>query len=296
MITKNEGGSNLLSYDYSDPNAGIITNFHLESDKIMTLVDKMLESGQDCIQLVLPLSKTPPNNSYIQFNGVDMPPQYEINFKNFILYLERSGIKFVGIVPEFWHEEDFRQNNLTDFKIYNHFLFMTWIDSYLRSCRFDYCIDICAELDPSPNCIRNAQLLWTWWTATYFPNAAPCWNGTMSLIPKNDYNFIKEIFKGADPTGEPNWPARINLHAYRNETSGMLNALNNIGMPRRNIYIGECFTLAEDGSEDSYCEDLHNTILAYKDLYTFERIIQYPTKVFPVNGQEIDILPICFRY
>lgn len=296
MITKNLGGSNLFTYDYSNPDAGLFSKYHIpsEREKIDTLFKVLLDSGQDCIQLIILLSQTPPNSVYTKFDGSRLDPQCQVNYENIIITLEKLKFKFIGIVPEFWHQDDFRKNQLTESQIEGHYEIC---ESLVEPINVDYCIDLCAELDPSPRCIQNAQLLWTWWTEIHSPNAAPCWDATMSLMPNDDkgYQFVADIFKGADPNGAPNWPARINLHAYRNEAQRMLDSLKKVGMPRRNIYYGECFTIL-DQTEDNYCQDIHNTILANKDEYLFERVIQYPCRPMPVDAPEPDVLPTVFRY
>lgn len=299
MLTKNRGGSNLLSFDYSNSDAGLITQYNdlRYKTQIDELLSKMRDSGQDCVQLLFLVNQSPPNGVYVPFTGYSVPTLYSDNLNNLLDTIQTKGFKFVGIVPEFWGIDDLRLNNLTDGQIYEHFSFLQWIRDYcLDSHSFDYCIDICAELDSSPNCIKNAQLLWTWWTATEFPNAAPCWDATMSLTPQTDYSFVRDIFRGTDPNGAPNWPARINLHPYRNEIPSMLDGLEKAGMPPRNIYVGECFTLADDGSEDIYASNMHQVILEERNKYVFERIIQYPVKVGEIGAPEVDVLPIGFRY
>lgn len=298
MLTKNKGGSNLLSFDYTNPDAGLITQYNDLKYKaqIDDLLSKMRDNGQDCVQLLFLVNQSPPSGIYVPFTGFSVPALYQDNFANLLDTIQAKGFKFVGVVPEFWGVDDFRLNDLSDAQIYNHLAFLQWIDSCLDIYNFDYCLDLCAELDPSPRCVYNAKLLWTWWTAAHFPNAAPCWDATMSLIPQSDYSFVRDIFKGTDSNGAPNWPARINLHAYRNEIPAMLDGLEKVGMPIRNIYVGECFTLADDGSEDIYASNMHQVILDEKDKYVFERIIQYPIKVNQIEAPEVDILPIGFRY
>lgn len=289
--SKQAGGSNYFNYAPQPDGIsgkGPVPNYHIASERAIIdgQLDAMRESGQESIQLLLMLKQGANDGLYIPWSGGAPNPQCVLNLILLLNTIEAKGFRWVGIVPEFWGVNDFRQGGsaiinpdgtLNQNTLYGeHYAVLKLFRSLLVDRQFDYCIDLCAEADTSDLTTQVAQLLWTWWTGEFWEGGAPCWDATISFVG-NDPTAIANastIFRGTDPNGPVNWPARMNFHVYQiGDLTRCVGDAMAAGWPGGNVIQGECYTLTQP-DDQKYAQDCRQQVLDHKIL--LERVIQFP--------------------
>lgn len=109
--------------------------------------------------------------------------------------------------------------------------------------------------DPASVIFCYFQTIWTWYTASFFPNGIPCTDAWVGLRedPASVAN-LPALFKGLDHNGPINWPPKFGVHAYGNapwptvyhSILGMISAIDAVGAPASiPVDVDETYTFAD---------------------------------------------------
>jgi hypothetical protein len=266
------GGVDLLISDI-DTQSSPVASYHMPQfqAKTDTILTQFIQSGMSVLALPLLFMEKPPipNTFWIDWSNGTIAPQMCTNLGNLLDKWKSLGGTKVLLEPQWYNEHDFRQWTSWQETLYGHI----WLAlcafrsiAYASKLRID--IDLCPEVNNNPigQCIPFAQRIWTDYTGSFWPNAVPCMDASVSIIPDSaSISLLDKVFTGLVPGGTPSGIGYYILHPYGwgpaegvpygsgegswSKTTyydmliGIMNIIKGQGLPSRSWVFGECLTL-----------------------------------------------------
>lgn len=237
------GGSKLFTYDVGP--CGVVAQYATQQVRIRNLLQRMYDAGQRSLGLVLQCAPEPTGD------GLTLPSDDYSWFQDALMLIEDArnyGFQFVA--PEFVYAmgDDAVRNwktfdNIAASRIWN--LLYHFHEEVMMKCGLPFRMDLGGEWPtPAPGslAVQLSQLIWTNYTAVFWPNAVPCLDATISIPARPDsVPLMVQSFCG-------NPPACLDLHIYNGGVfypdaasclTGMKHELAKVGLDHLPIDIGE---------------------------------------------------------
>jgi hypothetical protein len=298
------GGSNYISHDLVN---SVVSRYHLDESVIKSQLTQMRAAGMKSLGLPLLMAQGATGGPFIDWSAGALAPQNGLNLQALVRFARSIGFDYFLVAPQFYNEHDFRK---PEFEANKEALYVenmgliTHVKAIMGTEGADTLYDLCTEGvgDTRGSCEWYCKRAWTDWTGYYWPDAVPCWDATISIVPTEaNVKAMAGIFRGLDPNGRVNWPALFNFHPYSvgGRLIPLLQDIWEDWLQWEDIDIhpwvfGEADTLTID-SDLQIAQDVHQFVSTTRQ--PIERVFQWPISPRDrTNGPSIKLVPTMWKW